>query len=153
MSVTPATCRLATDDDVPSLAALRRRWAEEDAGEPLDDAGYDAAFASWWASESAHRRHWLATVDGDAVGMASIVVMTRMPQPGHQRPPWGYVHHVYVTPEHRNGGVGAALVGHVVAACRSDGFQRLVLHPRPRSVPFYERLGFTAADDLVSLGL
>jgi len=76
-----------------------------------------------------------------------------MPQPGRAVRPWGYVHHLYVVPEHRGAGTGRLLVDALVAACRAAGYQRLVLHPRERSIPFYERLGFGPAEDLLSLPL
>jgi GNAT superfamily N-acetyltransferase len=152
-------CRPATPADVPAIARLRHAWTEEDAGHAIADEGFDAAFATWWEHECRHRRHWVAEIDTDdsagidIVGMASIVVMSRMPQPGRPPTAWGYVHHVYVRPEHRSGGVGAALMGALADAGRADGYERLVLHPRPRSAPFYERLGFRPVDDLVALVL
>jgi GNAT superfamily N-acetyltransferase len=149
----PARCRPAIDADVATIAALRRAWTEEDAGGPIADPGYERAFAAWWATESAHRRHWVAEVAGEVVGMASVVEMRRMPQPGRPPRPWGYVHHVFVLVSHRDAGVGAALLEHLIGECRAAGYTRLVLHPRDRSWPFYERLGFRPADDLVALHL
>lgn len=156
MSVTPsppARCRSATDADAPAIAALRRAWTEEDAGAAIPDPGFDEAFAAWWATEAAHRRHWVAEVDGEAVGMASVVEMRRMPQPGRPPRPWGYVHHVFVLASHRGAGIGAALLDLLIADCRAAGHARLVLHPRDRSWSFYERLDFRPADDLVALPL
>jgi len=36
---------------------------------------------------------------------------------------------------------------------RADGYEQLVLNPRPHSRPFYERLGFRSAAHLVVLPL
>lgn len=150
-------CRPATDDDAPAIRALRRAWQEEDAGAPLEDAALDAAFAAafdeWWSDQRDQRRHWVATVDGEVAGMASVVVVRPMPAPGVDVRPWGYVHHVYVRPDARDRGLGSALLGAVVAWSRSERFRQLLLHPRPRSVPFYERAGFTGAGDLLRLRL
>jgi len=146
-------CRPATDADADALRDLRRAWREEDAGGPIEDAAFDAAFDEWWAAEAPRRRHWVAAVDGHVVGMASVVVMVRMPQPGRVPSRWGYVHHVYVRPEHRGTGLGGALLDAVIGACRDDGFERLVLHPTERSLPFYEHLGFEPAADLVAMAL
>jgi GNAT superfamily N-acetyltransferase len=69
-----------------------------------------------------------------------------MPEPGSPSDRWGYVGHVYVVPAERSRGVGAALMEALLAWSRSEGLKRLILHPRERSVPFYERLGFRDAD-------
>ena len=141
--------RAATDADVGALRALRHAWTEEDRGGPVDDPSFDDTFAAWWDGERGHRRFWIAEVDGDVVGMASVVVMSRMPRPGVPTRAWGYVHNMFVAPAHRDGGIGAALLGAVIEACRADGFEHLTLHPRDRAVAFYERLGFRAVDDLL----
>jgi GNAT superfamily N-acetyltransferase len=148
------TCRPATDDDVPAIRDLRRRWWEEDGGAgAVADPDYGREFAAWWDAEREHRRHWVAEVDGAVVAMASIVTMRRMPAPGGGARPWGYVHHVYVEPAHRGVGVGAALLAAPIDACRADGFEHLLLHTRDRSRSFYERLGFAPAGRFMLLPL
>ena len=117
--------------------------ALERAGTSLpDDPAWDATFDSWWERERSHRRHWIVEVDGEVVGMVSVVHMDRMPRPGIPTSPWGYLHQLYVLPAHRDHGVGAALLRFVADECRADGYQQLVLNPTPRSVPFYRRLGY-----------
>jgi GNAT superfamily N-acetyltransferase len=145
--------RRAGDADVPALARLRETWTEEDDGGPVDDDGFGAAFLEWWELEGSRRRHWLAEVDGAVIGMVSVVDMRRMPRPGRSVRPWGYVHHVFVAAAHRDAGVGADLMAAAIDACRADGYEQLVLNPRARSRPFYERLGFRSAAHLVVLPL
>ena len=140
--------RAATDDDASVIRALRHAWTEEDGG-AVDDPDYAATFDEWWQAERGHRRHWLAEVDGEVVGMVSVVTMSRMPRPGAVTRSWGYVHQLFVLASHRDSGVGADLMTVAIDACRADGFEHLVLHPRPRSVPFYERRGFAPAADLL----
>ena len=82
------------------------------------------------------------------------MVFTRMPKPrsaaasGWARQ-WGYVANVYVEPEHRDRGVGRAMLDEAVAYADEQGFARLVLSPSERSVPFYERAGFAPATSLM----
>jgi GNAT superfamily N-acetyltransferase len=57
----------------------------------------------------------------------------------------GRVRHVYVDPEVRGRGLGAALVSAIVAAAR-PGFARLRLATR-QAAPFYEGLGFAPTDE------
>ena len=141
--------RAATDDDAPAIRALRQAWTEEDHGGAIDDPAYPATFDAWWRAERGHRRYWIAEVDGAAVGMVSVVTMSRMPRPGAHTSSWGYVHNMFVVPEQRSAGIGAQLMARAIDDCRADGYEHLVLHPRTRAVPFYERLGFGPAVDLL----
>src|SRR5262249_51638044 len=64
--------RPATDDDVETLAALRRAWVEEDSG-PIGDPAYEQAFADWYDREGDRRLAWIGFVDGAPVGMLSML--------------------------------------------------------------------------------
>lgn len=146
-AVGDATIRRAgpTDDDRRRLARVRRAWAEEDAGRPIDDPGYEDRAVAWVAANEPHRIAWLAEVDDEPVAMLMMVIVERMPQPGTPDSTWGYVHHLVVTPDHRNAGLGAQLLAAAVEEAERRGWPHLLLHPRPRSVPFYERHGFEPA--------
>jgi GNAT superfamily N-acetyltransferase len=135
--------------DAGALRALRRAWTEEDVGGPLDDPTFEGRLADWFVAESGHRRYFLVEDGETPIGMASLVVMRRMPRPGRPDSEWGYVHQVFVQADHRGRGVGAALVDAVAAAARADGLSQLVLNPTPRSVPFYVRSGFVPAGHLL----
>ena len=146
-------CRPATDLDIDRIRRLRIAWAEEDGGAPVPEEPFVEQFADWWRAERGHRRFWLAEDDGEPVGMVSVITMRRMPWPGGEAPSWGYVHQMFVLPSRRDDGVGSALLATAVADCRAEGFEQLVLHPRDRSIPFYERAGFVPVDDLLRLVL
>ena len=136
--------RLAGDDDVGTLTRLRRVWTEENEGTPIDDPEFDAAFETWWEAERPTRTFFLVEVDGVAIGMANVKRYDRMPVPGRPSGEWGYVGNVFVLPAHRNDGVGAALMNAIATWAWSAGMAHLRLAPSPRSVPFYDRLGYTA---------
>jgi len=81
-------------------------------------------------------------------------VFTRMPKPrsADARGParqWGYVANVYVERDHRDHGIGRALLDEAVRHADRHGFARLVLAPSERSVAFYERAGFGPATSLM----
>jgi len=137
------------DRDRRAMARLRRQWAEEDDGGQIDDPGYEARAVRWIAENRSHRLAWLAEVDGAPVGLVTVVVVDRMPQPGRPDSGWGYVHHFFVAPEHRGKGIGRRLMDAVVHAAADRGWAQLVLHPRTRSRSFYRRAGFTTADHLM----
>lgn len=135
--------RIAADDDVAVLANLRRTWNEEHAGGPIADAGFDAAFRDWWAAERPDRTFFLVEVDGTPVGMANVKRYDRMPAAG--RPSggwWGYVGNVFVRAEHRNAGIGRALMDELVTWASQAGMAHLRLAPSPLSKSFYEQLDF-----------
>ncbi len=136
--------RMAGDDDVGVLASLRRTWKEEDVGGPIDDPGFEAAFGDWWAAERPTRTFFLVEVSGSAVGMANVMRYDRMPVPGSTAGHWGYVANVFVLAEHRNAGIGRALMDELVAWASKAGLAHLRLAPSPLSESFYASLGFRA---------
>jgi GNAT superfamily N-acetyltransferase len=131
------------DDDVKELAALRRAWNEEAAGEAIDDASFEHRFRDWWTKEQSSRTFFIVSVDGAAVGMANVKRYDRMPVAGPASAGWwGYVGNVFVLPAHRNAGVGAQLMHAIVSWSATAGMEHLRLAPSERSKPFYSRLGF-----------
>ena len=149
-----ALVRPAGPADVPAVAALRRAWTEENAGAPVDDDGFDAAFADWFEREAHQRLTWLAEIGSRPVGMLNLLVFTRMPRPrSRDAAPhpgrWGYIANVYVEAGSRDAGAGRALLDAAVTYADEHGFARLVLSPSERSVPFYERAGFAPATSLM----
>ena len=142
-AVPGTSVRMATENDVPTLAGLRRAWNEENAGAPIDDDGFEASFAQWHAAESPTRTFFLVEVAGVPVGMANVKRYDRMPVAGRAAAGWwGYVGNVFVLPEFRNSGTGTALMQALTKWAGSAGMEHLRLAPSVLSVPFYERLGF-----------
>ncbi len=139
----------AGDADRRAMAAMRRAWAEEDARGHIDDASFEERAVAWVAANESHRLGWLAEDGDDTVGLLTVVVVDRMPQPGRRDSGWGYVHHFFVVPHRRSEGIGPLLLDAVLAEANARGWQQLLLNPRPRSRPFYERAGFVPADHLL----
>jgi GNAT superfamily N-acetyltransferase len=103
-----------------------------------------------------HRRThlpFLVEVEGRSVGMAWLVIVERVPGPEKWKRLSGFLQSVYVTPEHRNDGLGSLLMGTLIAGARREGLEYLSVHPSPRSFPFYRRLGFTGEGSLLFLAL
>ncbi|MGQ0432782.1 MAG: GNAT family N-acetyltransferase [Microthrixaceae bacterium] len=149
--MTVTAVRLATDDDVPMLADLRRRWTEEwGAPAPASrDEQFAARFAEWFETETRHRTFWLAEHGTDAIGMVNLMRFTRMPAPGQDAGGWGYLGNMFVMAEHRNTGVGRQLLDALLTHADACGLARVVLSPTERSIPFYRRAGFDAANQLL----
>lgn len=84
------------------------------------------------------------------IGMMHLALFERMPRPGVPDTRWAYLANAFVLAEHRNRGVGAALLASVLAHARASGCVRVVLAPSERSVPFYRRHGFGPASMLLA---
>jgi GNAT superfamily N-acetyltransferase len=148
-----ASFRVAGPDDRATVAQLRRAWAEEQAGQVIDDPDFDAAFAGWAEREESQRVTWLVSLDGVDLGMLNMLVFERMPRPGDAvtgRPTkWGYIANVYVDEAHRDGGLGRLLLDAASSYAEEHRFARLVLSPSEQSVSFYARAGFVPATSLL----
>jgi GNAT superfamily N-acetyltransferase len=145
-----ATVRVAGWADREVVAGLRRAWTEEYAGRAVDDACFQQRFDEWLEREQDQRVTWLGSVDGDPVAMLNLLVFTRMPRPGQERPNrWGYLANFFVRPEHRAGGLGSRMLATCTAYADEHGFARVVLSPSERSVPLYTRGGFEPATSLM----
>jgi GNAT superfamily N-acetyltransferase len=134
------------------LASLRRAWVEERRG-PQEDPGFEDELARWWDREAPQRLAWVASIDGVPVGMLNLLEFTRMPSPGAPAGRWGYLGNAFVLGEHRDRGIGRALLDAALGEARARGYVRIVLSPSPRSVPFYRRAGFRDATELLVLPL
>lgn len=140
--------RRADGTDLAAIAGLRRDQALEQQGDS-GDPDFEESFAAWWARESARRVTWLAEADHRPVGMMNLAVFERMPRPGRMLSRWGYLGNAFVLAPYRNQGVGGQLLEAVLGYANQHDFARVVLSPTERSVPFYRRAGFGAADILM----
>jgi GNAT superfamily N-acetyltransferase len=139
---------MAAAADVPALAALRRAWTAENGSDAID-AGFEARFADWYERESARRISWLAELSGEPVGMVNLAAFERMPAPGRDPGTWGYLANAFVLSEHRSQGIGGRLLSALLAHADDHRYVRVVLSPSDRSIPFYNRAGFTTNDGLM----
>jgi GNAT superfamily N-acetyltransferase len=146
--VTAPVIRIAGPADALALAALRRAWTAEQDG-PVDDPGFEARFLDWYERELGRRFFWLAEVNGELAGMMNMTVFNRVPQPGREPGSWGYLANAFVRTEYRNQGIGSLLLRALLDHADAHRYVRVVLSPSERSVPFYERAGFTQATELM----
>jgi len=146
--MTAPVVRIAGAADAPALAALRRAWTAEQYG-TVADPGFEARFLDWYERESARRFSWLAETRGEMAGMVNLAVFDRMPQPGRDPGSWGYLANSFVLAAYRNQGIGSLLLGALLAHADSHGYERVVLRPSERAVPFYQRAGFTRGTELM----
>lgn len=137
------TVRQATATDAAELAQLRWRWAVEERGYPGTDwPRFAESFSAWVAESLSTHLPFLAELDGQVVGMAWLMVADRVPTAARRRRRFGDVQSVYVIPEMRDSGVGAALLDAVLAEARRLDLEHVTVHSSDRAVRFYRRAGF-----------
>lgn len=137
------TVRRATAADAPALARLRWRWRVEERDEPgADEASFLESFTAWVIDHLSTHVPFLVEVDGRVSGMAWLMLAARVPNPALIDRRTGDIQTVYVVPELRNSGVGAALLDAVVREARDRELVHVTVHSSDRAVPFYLRSGF-----------
>jgi GNAT superfamily N-acetyltransferase len=133
--------RLTGPDDIATIASLRAQWTGAES-----DAEFEQRVRDWLAGEGERRLVWLAALGDEPAGLASLLEYHRMPRPDRLASCWGYVGNMFVREDLRNRGIGSALLAAIIDEAGARGYQRLVLSPTERAVPFYARAGFIDAD-------
>lgn len=146
--------RPAASDDAARLAELRwefRSNRETPTTEPRD--AFLARCAAWMRRELAASgpwRAWVAVDDGAIVGQLWVQSIEKIPNPAAELERHAYVSNLFVLPAHR-GGAGTRLLEAALAWARRSEVDRVILWPSSRSVPLYERHGFTRRGTVMEL--
>jgi len=145
--------RLATAGDSERLAELI--WEHVDEESPLD-INEKAAYVQNCAEHIEHRLGfdlccWVAEYGSIIVAHIYIITSQKVPKPGRMNRVSGRLSTVRTIPEYRNKRVGSALMDRVVAWCREQDLEELIVCPSERSIPFYERAGFKNENDVMEL--
>jgi GNAT superfamily N-acetyltransferase len=96
---------------------------------------------------------WVAEADGRVLGCLWMQSIEKVPNPVDEPERHAYVTSVYVRPDHRGRGTGAALVASALAWCRAHATDSVVLWPTDESRSLYERAGFRAPGCVMELDL
>lgn len=141
--VTNVDIRRATVGDAHGLACLKIEWAEL---EPLPSAAevheFADALSAWIVRQSDSLVVEVAVAGGQVVGMAWMVLFERTPDFADRRRLTADIQSVYVSPPHRNRGIGRRLVDALCDAADARGVARILVTASARSVPLYGRSGF-----------
>jgi GNAT superfamily N-acetyltransferase len=132
----PLTVRKATAADAAALAALR--WPDQRG----PSGAFAESFTAWIGDHPSTHLPFLAEVDTDAVGAAWLMIAERVPSPTQPLRRFGDVQSVFVVPDRRNSGIGAALMAAVLAEAAALELEHVTVHSSGRAVPFYLRAGF-----------
>lgn len=140
--------RRADSQDVAQLAALRREYGTEMHSLQADaDPGFEHRFLAWHERTKQSCVSWIATADAHAVGLLSLIVIPRMPNPDRHTGQLAYLPFLYVRPNHRNSGIGRRLLDAAFDHARKNDVAKIILRPTDQAVSLYRRAGFRMADD------
>lgn len=107
---------------------------------------FEDDLARWWAEHEGSHIPFVARTSGsDVVGMAWLAVVPRVPRPGRLARLSADVQSVFVLPDQRGRGIGAALVRAARDHALRLGAEHVTVHSSEGAVPLYERLGFTSS--------
>lgn len=142
--------RRAGAADAADLAALLWRSASE-SGEPRRSERELASDLVQWcaAHEQSHVPFLALLASSEAVGMAWLAVVPRVPRPDSTGRLSGDIQSMYVVAAHRSEGVGSALLSAALDHADRLGLEHVTVHSSPRATSLYERHGFTATPELL----
>ena len=123
--------RRAGDADLAALVELREL-----------DADRSPAFAAWMAGHAETHLPFVAEAGGSVIGAAWLHIGERVPGRDSPERLYGDVQSVMVRAEHRNRGVGTALMAATLAGARARGLEHVTVHSGRGAVDFYLRNGF-----------
>lgn len=145
-----ARIRLAGPDDAEALAQLRwnMQIEEESPAESFDS--FFVRFRSFAepALGSASWRVWVAEIDSSLIANLWLQLVPRIPRPGSESLPLGYLTNVFVDEAHRNSGLGSRMLDHVVEWSGTHQTSVVVVWPSDRAVGYYRRAGFVPSEAL-----
>lgn len=136
----------ATQDDIEVLAELV--WLDTHGVRPTPQAlvSFTGELASWWSSHQDTHVAFVAREPEHAiVGMAWVALVPRVPRPGETGRLSADIQTVFVLPDHRQHGIGSALVNAATEHAMRAGAARVTVQSGRTAVPMYERLGFRAS--------
>jgi len=143
------------EEAVAAATRLRYRWRTEEGGPAeLDEATFTRRYPGWLHEHRGSHLGILArtgepgvdlAVD-TTVGVGWLAVVDRVPGPDRWDRRSGFVQALYVVPEARGAGLGAALIDALLDRATRLGLQYVLVNPSARSEPLYRRAGFGGID-------
>ena len=149
----PYITRLATPDDGPAIAEMRRQMFLS-MGKPDDERMQKlvATFVPWVAKGIVNGTYigWIVeSSDGAIVGGAGLLLVD---WPPHFRDPnttRGYILNVWTHPDHRRKGIAHDLMQVIMAEACQRGIRVLTLHASDEGKAVYEKLGFRQSREMM----
>ncbi len=146
--------RRATVDDVDQLVQLRLLLFEE-TGELVerDASAFPEAIRAFLIKSLPQKSFlaWIAESNSRIVASSGFVPFERLPVPENLLGKEGYILNMYTLPEWRGQGLATTLLQEIISYAKETGIRRLWLHATEVGRPVYEKIGFVAEGDAMSL--
>lgn len=95
------------------------------------------------AEQRAGRLHtWIAEDGRESVGIVSVLLWSRPPQPEDARTVEANIINMYVAPTHQRQGIGKALLGCCLESAEELGIRKFLLHSTDEGRSLYASIGF-----------
>ena len=146
------TIRVATTDDLDTIMHHRRSMFL--AMGRKDDADLAEAMRTsrhFFAERlvSGRYRAWLVErAPGQVIGGAGIIVFDYHSSPLDPSPLRPLIVNVFTEREYRRQGIARQLMEIMIAWCRAEGFNSILLHASDEGRPLYDTLGFKATNEM-----
>src|SRR6201982_1851939 len=147
---TPAPVRVlvrpSRDTDVEAMLAIYRRHIRRGVEDSVDDVGTPEPddLRDRRKNLRSHRLpHLVATLNGEVVGYAYVVLFRK-------RPAYRFAvkHSIYIHHDHQGRGIGRLLLGELIDACAASGFRQMIGYidaDNAHSLALHEKFGFARA--------
>ena len=142
--------RSAQPEDVARLAALKEAWAQ--LSRPVSESerrDFAEHLSAWMRSQGQALMCHVAEIGGELVGMAWLVLFERVPDIHDRIRLTGDIQSVYVLPQHRQRGIGTALVRSLTDAADERGVPRVTVSASAAAASIYSGEGFVTAPYLL----
>lgn len=96
---------------------------------------------------------WLAEDEGKAVGIGAVIINHRPPKFQNDTELYAFIYNMYTLPEYRNRGVATSILQHMTEHLKKANVYYIILYASDMGRPVYERFGFKASDNYMTLSL
>ena len=145
--------RLATPDDAPVLAQMRRLMFVA-MGRPDDERMRQMVKAfTLWVADAIRREVYIGwvveTAEREPIANAGLFLLEWPPHLRDVGVVRGYILNVWTNPEHRRKGIARGLMDTVMAEARRRNIRVLTLHASDEGRQVYEKLGFRMSREMM----
>ncbi|CAN5781466.1 hypothetical protein BH23ACT2_BH23ACT2_17680 [soil metagenome] len=146
--------RTATRDDLEIVVSCRIAFLGSVRGPDFRPSGgfVERTRSFIQAEHQAGRLHtWIAEDRADIVGIVSVLLWPRPPQPEDGRIIEAYIINLYVPPAHERRGIGRQLLEHCLNSAEELGIRKFLLHATDEGRSLYDAMGFGPKPDWMEL--
>jgi ribosomal protein S18 acetylase RimI-like enzyme len=139
------TVRAATVEDLETVVSLRVDFLGAVRGPDFrpSDGFVERTRSFVMAEHHGGRLHtWIAEEGSEPVGIVSVLLWSRPPQPEDARTTEAYIINMYVPPAHQRQGIGRRLLDCCLESAEELGIRKFLLHSTDEGQALYESSGF-----------